>query len=88
LEKGIRFVNLCGNLFIENTRLSLELLDQQDLDIILCTMNGRLLIQKKQKNIVGVVNLFFDTSIISKGVYFLSVEGSEGVSIIKKLVKI
>jgi peptidoglycan/xylan/chitin deacetylase (PgdA/CDA1 family) len=87
-EQGIRIVYMSANPFSENIKFSLEALDQEDLDIILCDMSGRLLIHQKQKNIIGVMNLFFDTTTLTNGVYFLRVNSSGGERIVKKLVKI
>lgn len=87
-EKGIRLVYLSANPFIDNIKFSLEVLDQQDLDIILCDMNGKLLIHQNQKRAVGVINFLFDTTAISKGVYYLKVNSSDGGKIIKKMMKI
>jgi peptidoglycan/xylan/chitin deacetylase (PgdA/CDA1 family) len=87
-EKGIRIVYLGANPFIDNIQLSLEVLDQEDLDIILCDMNGKLFAHQNMKKAVGVLNILFDATAISKGVYFLRVNSSGGERIIKKLVKI
>ncbi len=87
-ENGIRVVYMSANPFIDKIQLSLEVLDQQDLDIILCDMNGTLLAHQSKKSVVGVINLLFDTSGISKGVYFLRVNSSGGDSIRRRMVKI
>jgi hypothetical protein len=63
-------------------------LDQQDIDIVLCDINGRLLSHQKEKNAIGVINLNFDTSGVSTGVYFIRVNSSGGGKIVKKVVKI
>lgn len=86
---GIRLVYLSANPFFDNIRLALEVFDQSDIDIVLCDMNGKLLIHQEEKAVIGVINLFFDTSGISNGVYFLRVNSTDGsYKIIKKLVKI
>jgi peptidoglycan/xylan/chitin deacetylase (PgdA/CDA1 family) len=87
-ESGIRLVYQSANPFHEYIKISFEVLDQQDIDIILYDMNGKLLNHVKEKNAIGVINLEFDTSGISRGVYFLKVSSSSGEKIIKKVVKI
>jgi peptidoglycan/xylan/chitin deacetylase (PgdA/CDA1 family) len=87
-ESGIRIIYLSANPFHDFIKLSLDVLDQRDIDIILCDINGRLLNHQKEKNAFGVINLFFDTFGISNGVYFLRVSSDRGDLIIKKLVKI
>jgi hypothetical protein len=51
-------------------------------------MNGKLLIHQEEKAVNGNINLFFNTSGIKSGVYFLRVSSNGGDYIIKKLVKI
>ncbi|MDO9579829.1 MAG: hypothetical protein Q7J06_04580 [Bacteroidales bacterium] len=51
-------------------------------------MNGRIIIHQEEKDVSGVINLFFDTSGISNGGCFLRVNSNGGDYIIKKLVKI
>lgn len=87
-EPGIRLVYLGANPFHDYIKLSLDIIDQQDIDIVLCNMSGKLLIHQKEKAVIGVVNLFFDTSEISNGIYFLRVIGANGDVIIKKLIRI
>jgi len=87
-ESGIKIVYLSENPFHDFIKLSLDVLDQQDIDIILCDINGRLLNHQKEKNAIGVLNLEFDTTGISNGVYFLRVSSNGGDYLIKKLVKI
>ena len=87
-NSGIRLVYLTANPFFDNIKLAIEVFDQRDIDIILCDMNGKLLIHQKEKNAFGAINLFFDTFGISNGVYFLRVSSDRGDLIIKKLVKI
>jgi len=87
-ESGIRLVYLSANPFFDNIKLAIEVFDQRDIDIILCDINGKLLIHQKEKNAFGVINLFFDTFGISNGVYILRVSSDRGDLIIKKLVKI
>lgn len=86
-EKRINVVYLSANPFIDKIQLTVEVLDQQDLDIILCDMNGKLLAHQNKKKVVGVINMLFDTSGISKGIYFLRVNTSGGDSIKRKMVK-
>jgi peptidoglycan/xylan/chitin deacetylase (PgdA/CDA1 family) len=87
-EPGIRLVYLSANPFHDYIKLSLDILDQQDIDIVLCNMSGKLLIHQKEKAVIGVINLFFDTSEISNGPYFLRVRGANGDLIIEKLIRI
>jgi peptidoglycan/xylan/chitin deacetylase (PgdA/CDA1 family) len=87
-EKGLRVIYLSSNPFIDKIQVSLEVLIKQDLDIILSDMNGKLISHQNKKNVFDVMNLNFDTSGISKGFYFLRVNGSTGERIVKKLVKI
>jgi peptidoglycan/xylan/chitin deacetylase (PgdA/CDA1 family) len=87
-ESGIRIVYLSGNPFFDNLRLSLEVFDQQDIDIILCDINGKLIIHHKEKNVIGVINVVFDTSGLKNGVFFLKLESPGSGSIIKKLIKV
>lgn len=87
-ESGIRLVYLSANPFHDNIRLSLEALDPKDIDVVLCNMNGKLLIHKKEKSVYGVINLFFDTSDISNGLYILRISSGRKDYFIKKLVKI
>lgn len=87
-ETGIRLVYMSSNPFFDNIKLSIEVFNQKDIDIILCDMNGKLLIHQKEKNAIGVINLVFDTSGISNGVYFLKVSSNGSDPIIKKLIKI
>lgn len=87
-ESGIKIVYFSANPFHDFIKLSLDVLDQQDIDIILCDIKGRLLNHQKEKNAIGVINLVFDTSGISNGVYFLKVRSNGSDPIIKKLIKI
>lgn len=87
-ESGIRIVYLSANPFHDFIKLSLDVLDQQDIDIILCDINGRLLNHQKEKKPIEVINLEFDTTGISNGIYILRISGSSGDRIVKKLVKI
>jgi hypothetical protein len=87
-NSGIRLVYLSANPFLDNIRLSLEVFNQQDIDFVLYDLNGKIIIHQQEKNAIGVINLFFDTSGISNGVYFLRVSSNTGDLIIKKLVKI
>ncbi|MCX6254233.1 MAG: T9SS type A sorting domain-containing protein [Bacteroidia bacterium] len=88
-ESGVRLVYLSTNPFFDNIRLTLEVFDPEDIDIVLCDMNGKILIHQEEKSVNGITNLFFDTSGISNGVYILKVNSnSSGFRIIKKLIKI
>jgi hypothetical protein len=87
-ETGLRLVYLSSNPFLDNIRLSLEALNQQNIDISLCDMSGKILIHQEEKNAVGVVNLFFNTSHLSNGLYLLRVSSNYSGLIIKKLMKI
>jgi hypothetical protein len=87
-DSGIRLVYLSANPFFDEIRLSLDVLDQNDIDIVLCDMNGKLLIHREEKAVNGIINLFFDTSGISNGIYFLRIRSDGGVFLTKKLVKI
>jgi beta-galactosidase len=87
-ETGFRLVYLSANPLFDNVRLSLEIFDTKDIDIVLCDINGKLLIQQKEKAVSGVVDLNFDTSGLSKGMYFLRVSNKGGDLVIKRLVKI
>jgi hypothetical protein len=87
-ESGIRLVFLSENPFFDKIKLSLEALNQQNIDIILTDMNGRLLIHQKETNVTGVINLVFDTSAFSNGLYILRVIGYGPTVITKKLMKI
>src|SRR5450759_2227634 len=88
INTGMRLVYLSANPFFDNIKFSLEVFDQTDIDIILCDLNGKLLIHQNEKSVNGVINLYFDTSGIIKGVYLLRVNSNRGDYIIKKLVKI
>lgn len=87
-DSGIRLVYLSANPFFDEIRLSLDVLDQNDIDIVLCDMNGKLLIHREEKAVNGIINLFFDTSGISNGIYFLRIRSNGGIFLTKKLVKI
>jgi peptidoglycan/xylan/chitin deacetylase (PgdA/CDA1 family) len=87
-DSGIRLIYLSANPFYDELRLSLEALDQKDIDIVLFDMNGKLLIHHEEKAVNGLINLFFDTSGISNGVYFLRVSIDGRYYILKKLIKI
>jgi Polysaccharide deacetylase/Secretion system C-terminal sorting domain len=86
-ESEIRLIYFGANPFHDFIKMSVEALDQMDINIVLCDINGKLLINQKQKNVIGVLNLLFDTSGLSKGVYFLRVSSEKGDLIIKKLIK-
>ncbi len=88
INTGMRLVYLSANPFFDNIKFSLEVFDQTDIDIILCDLNGKLLIHQNEKSVNGVINLYFDTSGIIKGVYLLRVNSNRGDYIIKKLAKI
>lgn len=87
-DSGIRLIYLSANPFNYEIILSLEVLDQKNIDIVLLDMNGKLLIHQEEKAVNGNINLFFNTSGIKSGVYFLRVSSNGGDYIIKKLVKI
>jgi len=64
-------------------------LDIRDINIILCDINGKILIHQKENTANGVINLKIDTSRISGGVYYLRVNNCGGnFQIVKKLVKL
>jgi chitin deacetylase len=86
-ESGIRIVYLSPNPFFDNLRLSLDVLDQRDIDIILCDLNGRVFIHQMEKSANGTINLSFDSTEISKGIYLLRVSSKGIETIVKKLVK-
>lgn len=88
INHGIRLVYLSSNPFFDNIRLTLEAFDQCDVDIALYDMNGRSVIHQKEKNLQGLIDLFFDTSGIGKGIYILRLNSNDGYLIIKKLIKI
>jgi peptidoglycan/xylan/chitin deacetylase (PgdA/CDA1 family) len=87
-ETGIRLISLSANPFRDNIRLSLEALDQQDIDIVLSDINGRLLVHRKEKSVNGVINLLFDTQGMSDGIYFLRVSNNASDVLIKKMIKL
>jgi peptidoglycan/xylan/chitin deacetylase (PgdA/CDA1 family) len=87
-ETGIRLVFLSANPFFDNIKLTLEVFEQRDIDIALYDMNGRQLINQKEKSVSGVINFILDTSGLNNGLYFLRVSSVGGANIIKKLVKI
>jgi beta-galactosidase len=88
-ESGLRIIYMSANPFINNIRLSLDVLDAQDIDISLYDLNGRVIVHQVQKNANGVVNLVFDTDGMNSGIYFLKVTGSrKGSYILKKMIKI
>jgi len=87
-NSGIRLVYLTANPFFDNIKLTLELFDPKDLDIVLCDMNGKIITHQEEKSVTGVINMVFDTSGISSGIYFLRVISNSGDFIIKKLLKI
>jgi hypothetical protein len=87
-ESGIRLIFLSENPFFNEIQLSLEALNQQNIDITLTDMNGRLLIHQKETNVIGVTNMVFDTSVLSNGLYILRVIGYGPTVITKKLMKI
>jgi hypothetical protein len=87
-DSGIQLIYLNANPFLDNIKLALYIFEQQDIDIVLCDINGKIIIHQKEKNIIGMINLDLNTSGISNGVYFLRVCSNGGDFIIKKLVKI
>jgi peptidoglycan/xylan/chitin deacetylase (PgdA/CDA1 family) len=87
-ETGLRLVYLGPDPFSDDFRLSIDALEQIDIHVALCNLYGKLLVQKKEKNVNGVINFFFDTSGIGSGIYILRVSSSDGNNIIKKLIKI
>ena len=87
-DSGIRLIYLSANPFNYEIILSLEVLDQKNIDIVLLDMNGKLLIHQEEKAVNGIINLFFNTSGISSGVYFLRVSSNGSDYIFKKLIKI
>jgi hypothetical protein len=86
-ESGIRLVYLSENPFFDHIKLSLEVLDKQDIEVLLCDMNGRILAEQKEKSAIGVVNVYFETSGISKGMYLLKVSSNVG-PFIRKMIKV
>jgi peptidoglycan/xylan/chitin deacetylase (PgdA/CDA1 family) len=87
-ESGIRFIYMSSNPFHDYIKMSLEVLDQQDIDIVLCDINGRLLTHQKEKNAIGVINLFLDTSDLANGLYILRVNSMNKNYLIEKLIRI
>lgn len=87
-ESGIRLVYLSANPFLDNIKLSLEVLDERNIDIILCDINGKLLFHQEEKNAVGVITLDFNTTGLSSGLYLLRIRSNGSDFIIKKLIKI
>jgi len=87
-ETGVRLVYLSSNPFLDNIKLSIEVLDQLDIEISMYDMNGKVLINKVEKNAIGGINLYFATSRISNGIYLLKVRSNGSDIIIKKLMKI
>ncbi len=86
-ETGIRLVYLNENPFFDHIKLSLEVLDTRDIEVLLCGMSGRILAEQKEKSATGVVNVYFETSGMSPGIYFLRVRSSGGDVLINKLIK-
>jgi len=87
-EPGIKIVYLSANPFMDNIRFSLEFFEETDIEITLSNLNGQLLIQQMEKSANGVINMYFETSGIAKGIYLLRVTSSRGDCIFKKLVKV
>lgn len=87
-KTGMQLIFLSVNPFVNNIKFSLEFFEETDIEITLSNLNGQPLIHQKEKSVIGVINMNFDTSGIGKGVYFLRVYYNSGGSIIKKLVKI
>lgn len=88
VESGIRLVYLSANPFNDKINMALEVFDESDIDILMYDMNGKSIIHQTEKSVNGVINLLFDTSGISKGMYFLRVSISSGEYLIRKIVKI
>lgn len=88
-NSGIRLIYINPNPVFDNIKIALEVFDQSDIDIVLCDMNGKLLIHQEERAVNGVINLFINTTGISSGIYLLRVSSKEGdFNMIKKLVKI
>jgi hypothetical protein len=87
-RSGIRLVYLSENPFVNNIRISIEVLERRDIDVILLDLNGKTLLHKSEKNVMGVIDFLFDTSVLSKGLYILRIGSHDNIDIFKKLVKI
>ncbi len=87
-DSEIRFVYLSANPFLDDIRFTLEVSDKADIEVLLCNINGKILIHQEEKSVNGIINIFFETSGIGKGLYFLKVKINGVENIIKKLVKI
>jgi peptidoglycan/xylan/chitin deacetylase (PgdA/CDA1 family) len=88
MEKGIRLVYLSANPFNFNIRLSVEVLDTRDIDVVLCDVNGKILSHQSEKSVCGVINIFFDTFDLANGLYILRVSSMNKNYLIEKLIRI
>jgi peptidoglycan/xylan/chitin deacetylase (PgdA/CDA1 family) len=87
-ESGIKIIYLSANPFSDIIKLSLEIFETIDLDISLFDMSGKEMAHSTRKNVTGVLNLYFETSSLSRGMYFLSIKSSYGEILVKKLLKV
>jgi len=84
-ESGIRLVYLSENPFFDHIKLSLEVLDTRDIEVLLCDMSGRILAEQKEKAANGVVNLYFETNEIKSGLYLIRIHSDSKDILIKKI---
>jgi len=85
---GIRLVYLSPNPFLDDIKLSLEFFDKTEIFIVLSDMNGKIIVSRNEKNLYGVVNLFFNTAGLPGGVYMLTVRTSSGEYFSRRLMKV
>lgn len=87
-NSGMQLVFLSINPFIDDIHLALETFERSDIDIMLCDISGKVLIQRKENAVMGVINVSFNTSKMGRGVYFLRVNSSHGEQLVRKLMKV
>jgi peptidoglycan/xylan/chitin deacetylase (PgdA/CDA1 family) len=88
IENGIKIVYLSANPFMDNIRFSLEFFKKTDIEITLSNLNGQIFIQQMEKSVFGVINMYFNTAELSKGIFILKISSNFGEIITKKLVKV
>jgi peptidoglycan/xylan/chitin deacetylase (PgdA/CDA1 family) len=87
-ETGFRIIYTSENPFKDRIRISIDVLNEQNLEIIFSTLEGRPIIHKIEKNAKGVINLDFNTAELKNGFYIVYIKSLNYCSsLIKKLVK-
>ncbi len=87
-EPETRLVYLSENPFTDHINLTVEVFHPENLEIILSDLSGKIMVHQRISSDKGLVNFFFNTSNLGRGVYIIKVFSNNGNLMQKKINKI